>query len=242
MISEQNNPNNYTHPNGSMQYGDNNNQMYGYNHPMNNNGYNYNMTPIHYTTDQLKKIITEIYERQKDGVEFHMSMVELYDFLHLDGFKKWQEERLQEETEKLKELHHRFIKRHYSLLGPMKVQQYTTIIPLEYYNHTSKQVSKEDISKETKRSLKEYVKWEEQTLDFYKKKMKELSQSESYSEYVDIRELIDGVAAEIEFVENFMMELESVGYDTSYIQRVQERFAVEFGEHSPRIQKKRKTY
>ena len=59
-----------------------------------------------------------------------------------------------------------------------------------------------------------------------------IDEIESYAEYIDIRELIDDVVAEIEFLQNTMVELESVGYDASYIQKVQERFQTEFGSHS----------
>lgn len=183
-------------------------------------------------TGKVKGIVQEIYERQKDAIEFHQSMVDMFDFLHLRGFKTWQECRVKEETEKMQDIQHLFIKRRQSMLGPLKVQQYSSVIPPEMYTHTTREVAHDDISRETKRILKEYLKWEESTLEFYKKKMRELMEIESYAEYIDIRELIDDTASEIEFLENFMVELESVGYDSSYIQKVQERFITEFGENN----------
>ena len=179
-------------------------------------------------TEKVKTIVNEIYECQKDAVEFHQSMVDMFDFLHLRGFKTWQEHRVKEETEKMQDIQHMFIKRRQSMLGPHRVQQYSTIIPPEMYTHSAREISKDDISRETKRMLKEYMKWEEKTLEFYKKKMRELMEIESYAEYIDIRELIDDVVAEIEFLQNVMVELESVGYDAVYIQKLQSRFCVEF--------------
>ena len=178
--------------------------------------------------EKIKQMISEVYERQKDGVEFHTSMVDLFAFLHLKGFQMWQEYRLKEETEKLHEIQQRFIKRHHGMLGPHRVQQYSSIIPPQYYGHSAKDINKEDIMRETKRSLREYLNWEEQTLDFYKKKQRELVEIESYAEYIDLREMIEDVAAEIEFLETLMIELESVNYDPSYIMKLQERFCVEF--------------
>lgn len=189
---------------------------------------NYNMEHEGQMPEKVRALVNEIYEHQKDGVEFHSSMVDLYEFLHLKGFKMWQEHQLHEEMEKLKELQSKFIQRHHYMLGPHKIQQYTSIIPQEFYAHAAKDVTKDDVVKETKRSLKEYLRWEEKTLNFLKQKQRELAQMESYAEYIDIREMIEDVAAEIEFVETFMIELESVNYDPSYIQKVQERFCIEF--------------
>lgn len=183
-------------------------------------------------TEKVKNIIQEVYERQKDAIEFHRSMVDMFDFLHLRGFKTWQECRVKEESDKMQDIQHLFIKRRQTMLGPIKTQHYSTVIPPEMYSHTARDVAHEDISRETKRILKEYLKWEESTLEFYKKKMRELMEIESYAEYIDIRELIDDTSSEIEFLEEFMVELESVGYDSSYIQKVQERFITEFGEKS----------
>ena len=129
------------------------------------------------------------------------------------------------------------------MLGPHRVQQYSTIIPQEFYAHTAKDITKDDIVKETKRSLKEYLRWEEKTLNFLKQKQKELAQMESYAEYIDIREMIEDVVSEIEFVETFMIELESVNYDPSYIQKVQERFCIEFkDDHSTKYNYYRSNY
>ena len=219
-----------------------------YNNPMNADNYNRTYPMMNMPvmsreaeTQKVKGIVQEIYERQKDAVEFRRSMVDMFDFLHLRGFKIWQECRVKEETEKMQDIQHLFIKRRQSMLGPTKVQQYSSVIPHEIYVHTAKEISHDDISKETKRVMKEYLKWEESTLDFYKKKMRELMEIESYAEYIDVRELIDDTASEIEFLENLMVELESVNYDSSYIQKVQERFITEFGEnqHSRLYMRKR---
>ena len=64
----------------------------------------YHMDATGATPEKVKAIVNEIYEHQKDGVEFHHSMVELYEFLHLKGFKMWQEHQVREEMEKLKEI------------------------------------------------------------------------------------------------------------------------------------------
>lgn len=186
------------------------------------------MPMIGHNDQRIKELINEVYEHQKDGVEFHTSLVDLYAFLHLKGFQMWQEYRLKEETEKLHEIQHRFIKRHHGMLGPHRVQQHPSIIPHTFYGHSSTEINKEDIMRETKRSLKEYLTWEENTLEFYKKKQKELVEMESYAEYIDLREMIEDVAAEIEFLKTLMIELESVNYDSSYILKLQERFCVEF--------------
>lgn len=178
--------------------------------------------------EQIKYIMKKLYDHQMDGIIFHSQMVDLYDFLHLKGFRKWQETMVKEEIECTAETQHHFIKRHHMLLPPYQKVYENNIIPNPWYEQSSMNISKEDIVKETKRSLHEYLNWEKGTLDMLAELSKKLIEHEAYSEYMDIREISEHVAGEIHYIECLMIELESVGYDVVYIQKLQNRFCVEF--------------
>lgn len=178
--------------------------------------------------EKIKEIMKKVYDHQMDGIIFHFQMIDMYDFLHLKGFKKWQECMVKEEMEATADTQHHFIKRHHVLLTPYQKVYENNIIPMSWYEQSSMDVSKEDIIKETKRSLHEYLKWEKETLEMLMHVSKELIEHEAYNEYMDIREMSDHVAGEIHYIECLMIELESVGYDAVYIQKLQNRFCVEF--------------
>ena len=135
---------------------------------------------------------------------------------------------VKEEMECTADTQHHFIKRHHVLLPPYQKVYENNIIPMSWYEHSAKDISKDDIVMETKRSLHEYLKWEESTIEMLNHVSKELIEQEAYSEYMDIREMAEHVAGEIHYIECLLIELESVGYDAIYIQKLQNRFCVEF--------------
>jgi hypothetical protein len=179
--------------------------------------------------EQIKNIMKEVYDHLMNGVLFHADMVDLFDFLHLKGFKKWQKNILEEELDNVTDMQHHFIKRHHMMLPPYQQHYESGLIPAAWYGQTAMDISKEDIMREVKRVLHDYLAWERKTQMFLREKTKELIHLEAFAEYMDLRELEEDVAGEIAMLEQFIIEMESVGYDCVYIQRVQERFCIEFG-------------
>ena len=178
---------------------------------------------------EIKEIMKEVYDHSMNGVIFHSDMVTAFDFLKLKGFKKWQEHQTEEEVETTNDVQHHFIKHHKMMLHPYQGGYMSPVIPKEWYSHSAMDISAADIQAHTKRLLHEYHKWEKDTVEFLKEKSKELIALEAYSEYIELREMIEDVYNEICCVEDFIMELEAVNYDCKYIMKVQERFCLEFG-------------
>ena len=177
----------------------------------------------------IRNIMKEIYDHAMNGVIFHSDMVTAFDFLHLKGFKKWQECQLEEEVEMTNDIQHDFIKHHRVMLEPYVGGYVSNVIPQEWYSHTVMDIDSNEIAKHTKRLLHEYLDWENKTLAFLKEKNKHLINHEAYTEYIEVKEMIEEVHKEIHYIEDFMIELESVNYDCKYIMKVQERFCIEFG-------------
>ena len=180
--------------------------------------------------EKIRNIMKETYDHIMNGVIMHSNMVDFYDFLHLKGFRKWQEHNVEEEFCHVTEIQHHFIKRHHMMIPPYEEHFTSGVIPTSWYDHSAIEVTKDDIVREVKRSLHEYLDWERKTQIFLKEKTKELIELDAFAEYMDLRELEENVACEIHYLENLIIELESVGYDSIYIQRLQERFCIEFKE------------
>ena len=178
---------------------------------------------------ELKHIMKKIYDHKMNGVIFHSDMVSAFDFLHLKGFKRWQEYVCEEEVEATNEVQHCFIKHHKMMLDPYEGGFVSDVIPKEWYSHSALEVDAAEITKHTKRLMHLYHDWEKKTLEFLKEMNKELIKLEAYTEYIEVKEICEDVYKELHFLEDFIIELESVGYDAKYIMKVQERFCVEFG-------------
>ena len=178
---------------------------------------------------EIKHIMKEIYDHKMNGVIVHSDMVTAFDFLHLKGFKKWQEYICEEEVESTNEVQHDFIKHHRVLLEPYEGGYRSDVIPIEWYSHSSFDIDAAEVSKHTKRLLHLYHDWEKKTMEFLKEKTKKLVELEAYTEYIEVKEMCEDVYKEIHFLEDFIIEMESVGYDAKYIMKVQDRFCVEFG-------------
>lgn len=177
---------------------------------------------------EVKKIMEDIFNHKMNGVIFHGDMVTAFDFLGLKGFKKWQEYQCDEEVDATNELQHHFIKHHKMLFEPYHGHYESEVIPADWQGVSAMNISAADIEKHTKRLLKLYHKWEKDTVEVLKSKLKELIELEAYSEYIEVRELCEDAYKEICFIEDFCIELESVNYDCKYIMKVQDRFCVEF--------------
>lgn len=178
--------------------------------------------------EELKNIMQEIYNHQMDGVIFHSSLVYMYDFLRLRGMKKWQKRQLEEETKCFHKVQHHFIKHYHMLLKPDAPEKLNSAIPDAWYSVDSMDLSADDIRKELKKSLDIILDWEEKTCKFLREKSKSLIELDAFDEYMLVKEMMSHVAAEINYVQNLVMELESVNYDAVYIRRLQERFCTEF--------------
>ena len=177
---------------------------------------------------QVKKIMQEVYNRQSEGIDFHGHMAEQFDFMNLKGFAQWQKEMRREEMEKCEKTHKRFIGRRRMMLDPPDRRYQYDTMPQHWYGHSNMELSPEDISAHVRKSLNHCLQWEEETLEMYKQKAKELSDLEAYDEYMEVKELMTGVLSEIEMIRDLMMELESVRYDTKHIKKLQEKFKKEY--------------
>ena len=95
--------------------------------------------------EQIKNIMKEVYDHLMNGVLFHADMVDLFDFLYLKGFKKWQKNILEEELDNVTDMQHHFIKRHHMMLPPYQQHYESGLIPATWYGQTAMDISKEDI-------------------------------------------------------------------------------------------------
>ena len=178
--------------------------------------------------EEVKQVLQDVYNHQMDGIVYHSSLVDMYDFLHLKGMRKWQKNQLKHEMKCAQKIQHHFIKHHHMLLKPYVTEKPKSAIPDSWYSVDSMDLSASDIIKEAKKSLGYLIEWEEGTCEFLRKQAMILMEHDAFDEYLLVKEMMSHVAAEKHYIESLMMELESVNYDPVYLRRVQERLCIEF--------------
>lgn len=198
------------------------------NNRMNSNSYEFVDYYGHQDHSQIKRIMQEVYNRQSEGIDFHGHMAEQFDFMNLKGFSQWQKEMRREEMENCEKTHKKFMSQHRMLLDPPDRRYQYDAMPQHWYGHSNMELSSEDISAQVRKSLNSCLQWEEETLEIYKQKARELTDLEAYEEYMQVKEMMTNVLKEIETIRDLIMELESVRYDMKHIKKLQEKFKKEY--------------
>jgi len=177
---------------------------------------------------EVHEIMNCIYKHKMDGVIFHQSMADFYDFMRLIGFKDWQHHQFEEELGELEDMQTKYISMTHMLLSAEGEVFKNEVIPETWYEQSNMGIDAEEIKKQVKGSLHLYMDWEEKTKALYLEKHNKLIELKEYHAASAVREMAEDVAAEIEFLEEVIMELESVVYSPEYIHSMQERFTIDF--------------
>lgn len=89
----------------------------------------------------------------------------------------------------------------------------TTLIPAEWYNKTSMDVTKGAIKSLSKESLYHWLDWEKETLSIYKEAAMHFKENMAFHQLKIAKKLIKGVSAEICEIEGLITE--GLAYDFS---------------------------
>ena len=165
--------------------------------------------------------LTKIGEHLLAGVIFHAEMTDLFHFLGLKGFYKWQKCQMCEEAEHLQNFKCHVLKYHHMLINLQNAQQPEKLIPNEWYSRSALEVSQTDVTNTLKMALDKYFKWEEET-----KKMlyAELAELEQISDKEEVEELIEDVECELAMVEALRQKIQITSFSPIFIQTLQKEF------------------
>ena len=165
--------------------------------------------------------LNNIGEQLLSGVMFHLEMADLFQFLGLNGFYKWQIAQSQEELCNLQKFKHYVLKTHHKLINLQQSNSPEKLIPDEWYNRSSLEVTQTDITNTLKRTLDEYIKWEEQAK---KNLLNELNELEQICDKQEIKKVIKDVDYELTSVEELRQKLQVTSFSPIFIQLLQEKY------------------
>ena len=155
-----------------------------------------------------------------DGVMFHQGMTDLFGFLQLKGFYKWQKCQRDEELEHFDKIKCYIYKKYHMFIDvqPSDTGEITNVIPENWRGHSALDASSSDVANAVRDAIDKYIQWEKMTKD----KIKSLLPDED--DACLINEMLKDVCEEIQKVECLKMKLQSTGYNTFYIQWIQEKY------------------
>ncbi len=152
------------------------------------------------------------------GVMFHAEMADVFQFLGLNGFYKWQIEQQQEELCELQKFKKDILKKYHKLINLQGAEFSEKLIPSEWYNRSSLEVTQTDIANTLKRVFDEYIKWEENA----KKTL--ANESAQIDDKQAIERIIKNIECELITVEELRQKLQVTSFSPIFIQILQEKY------------------
>lgn len=150
-----------------------------------------------------------------DGVMFHTDLTDLFDFLSLKGFYKWQKHQLDEELCNLNYIKHYAFKKHHMFLT-VEPTDTPIVIPAAWKNSSALDASAGDIQNAVKTALLTY--WEYEC--GVAKEYKALAEEAEGTDKDMICELHKEVCEEISKLEHMIMKLKATDYNSLHIQMI----------------------
>lgn len=158
-----------------------------------------------------QEYMISIIKRQTEGVVYHENMTDYYRFLCLDSLKELHCCQSMEELKTLQETKDCYAKIYLAI--PHFEMENTTLIPDEWYNKTSMDVTKGAIKSLSKESLYHWLDWEKETLGIYKECAQHFKENMAFHQLKIVKKLMKCVAAEICEIECLITE--GLAYDFS---------------------------
>lgn len=164
--------------------------------------------------------LTKIGERLLAGVMFHTEVADLFQFLGLNGFYKWQKHQMCEELEHLYCFKSHVIKYHHMLLNLQNAEQPEKLISSDWYNKSALDATQTDITNTLITTFDKCVSWEKDTKNLL---YTELAEIESVQDKKEVKELIEDVEYELAMIESLRQKLQVTGFNSIYIQILQDK-------------------
>lgn len=160
------------------------------------------------------EIFEKINNHQLKGIMFHDSLISLFDFLYLPGFKRWQMCQLRSESEERCEFKHYVMRNHHKLLkdAPDTKEE---IIPEDWYQYTRFDVTPQLRRQYVESAFIKYKEWENKTKALYEQCSKVLYDNGNVLDACKIQELAEGVEKEDFSIVEILwdtLKLDRVGY------------------------------
>ena len=159
-----------------------------------------------------------------DGVMFHTDMTDLFDFLALKGFYKWQKHQLEDELHNLNFIKHYTFKKHHMFLKVEASDDVPRVIPSAWWDHSALEATSADIATTVKSALETYWNYEHKVAE----EIKALAEGAEGTDKDLICEYHKEVCEEIMQIEQMKMKLQSTNYNSLHIQMISDELCEKY--------------
>ena len=160
--------------------------------------------------------IEEIYEnltqRMLTGVMFHSDMIDYYRFLGLDGYAKFHEHRMIEESVAYRETKRKYLQSKNKLVHKVWTAD-LNVIPDGWYQHTRQDVDTATIKNGIKDGLEKWIVHETETLRIYSDLSRELRELGEVELAICVEKSVKEVSEELAKARKYHLNKEHIGYD-----------------------------
>lgn len=152
----------------------------------------------------------------EEGIAFHKTLAQAYDFLGLYGFAKCHEYHHIDETKGYECLLHYYSTHYHKLLIVENIPK-PNIIPDTWYKYTTMAVDVNTKRQATQTMMKKWVEWEQETKKLYQEMYKELCDINEIAAANKIKYYICAVDEELKQAEKKLLKLETIDYNIGTI-------------------------
>lgn len=184
----------------------------------------------------VEEIFRAICEHMCKGIRMHQQMIEIYDFLALEGYKKCQEFHYFSEL-----IDHQRVKNYYTTHYIKLLKEGSTenenIISQTWYKYTKMDVDTSTRKNSIKENMKRWVEWEQDTKLFLQSMHQELEAIHETAAALFVQTLILDVSQELVEAQNELLRLEVIGYDMVEIGQRQDKYVEDFDKRIKKLYK-----
>ncbi len=174
----------------------------------------------------IEEICKLIAQRLLQGCMNHQQFTNYYDFLGLEGYKLCHEYHFFEQLHSYRQFISYYIKFYDKLTHSFPSESLTSssfsIVPENWYNYTRMDVQVATRRNAVKSGLEKYVRWEEQTLNFFQDMYLQTTQQGFIDIALHIKQFILSVEDQIKKAKKELLEIKSTDYDLPTIVAKQE--------------------
>lgn len=164
----------------------------------------------------VEEIFAKLAQHMEEGIDFHKSLSQAYDFLGLCGFAKCHSYHWISETKEYECLLRYYSTYYHKLLNIIPITN-SDIIPAAWYKYNTAEVDSNTKRQATQSMMRKWVEWERETKKLYQEMYKELYDIGEIAAAEKIKYYICAVDEELKHAEKKFIKLETIDYNINTI-------------------------
>ena len=167
------------------------------------------------------EVFEKINNHQLEGIMFHDSLISLFDFLYLPGFKRWQMHQYKKECKERVDLKRYVMKTRQKILKDTIDKPSEEIVPSDWYGYTRFDVTPALRKQYIESIFVKYKEWEIKTKALYEHCAKTLYDNGNIVDSCEVKKLAKCVDKELACVNKYYLKLKAVAFDPEFVYELQ---------------------